>query len=416
MKKIIYLKGYFMKKLQISLCALLALGCISQSAQANLMQDQLSQLSVQAVALRDQATTYVQAYPKAFMGAAAGITAASLYFRSKAHQPERGIKLADNYKGNLLRKDIIDEKLQNGYHKDCLKRFDYRKLIEDGAHVFNERKNNPNQYIQYTKLIEVIELSWFLYSLTMYKNQDVTRGMMVVEDNDGTIYNFLKNYVDTKNPDAEYSFFKKISFNRYAYERYSTHFPKSKTRQYGIDIRDESGNRFAVLPGGQTHILFGKADNGHTFIKFERDGLYALDGWFQHALTATTAVGRKVPVFGGFFGSNDYESSSKEHVPSDIKKEAAKLGRNEKTISALANACAKNQRKYKSLIEKINQRYPFLADEKKRFGNEAIITERDLTLSEYYKEHRSEAELEQIRSIIDEYQQTLNQRNQQAQD
>jgi hypothetical protein len=398
-----------MKKLQISLCTLLTLGCISQSAEAMFSRDQLS---TQALALRNQAATYLQSHPtetKAF-GAAGILAAAALYkYSTRAPEPKRGIRLASYYDGNILRGDIIGPKLQNGNHKDCLTELpkalgvtDYRDLIKEGGRVFNQIQTNPETSID-TK--DIVQLSWFLYSLTMYKNQDFSRGMMVIEDNDDVIYNYLKHYVKSKNPNAENSFFKKASlFNSYAYERYSTHFPKNKTRQYGIDIRlDASGKRFAVLPGGQTHLLFGKAAKDLTFIKFERDGLYILDGWVQHVLTAIAAVGRKLPICGGLFGSNDLESSSKEHMPSDIKKDAAKLDRNEETISALMNACKKNSRKYKNLINTIKYKYPFLADEKKRFGNEAIITEQALTFSKYY-DNPITTELEGIYSTVDYYQ------------
>ena len=235
--------------------------------------------------------------------------------------------------------------------------------------------------------------------------------------------------MDQKNSNAQKSSLRKVSFNPYAYPRVSTHFPKSQkagNRQYGIDMRfDDSGTCQSVLAGGQNHLVFGKTDNGHTFIKFEQHGLYFWDGWLQHALGVIPTMGRKLPIIGKLlFGSNEYEGARKEHMPDDIKKAAKEAGLQRfKTISDIKQECLSHpvrinengseyitlglNPKYRNLYNLIAQKYPFLEDEGKRFGNEAIITERDLTLSRYYDENVSEEEKQHIRSIVDLYQRVL---------
>jgi hypothetical protein len=247
------------------------------------------------------------------------------------------------------------------------------KTILDGGKqpAFNRQK-----YMQ-----DIVNVLWCLYAIAVTKDQGFTHGVIVIEDPNQKLYNYFLEYVKHVNPSG---LTKKVtaSTNPYAYARISTHFAdaQKKYTQYGIDIRlEDNGKAKELLPGNGTHLLFGRLDSTHFFIKMEDHGLYIKDGFVGHVGGFISSVGRKVgAALTG--GKTEDPLARKEHVPTAIKKEYEKICKDNKlsakakTIKDMVVQSSKDGVLI-SFVSKLAGRYDHLP---LRYGNEVILMQQDL--------------------------------------
>ncbi len=175
-----------------------------------------------------------------------------------------------------------------------------KSSIEKGLElipVIISNEYNKDKKSDILKLKDVLSFCWGLFHLTTEKGFGFDQGMLVVEDRDGLIFDFL-------------------SHSGWSYQRISSHYEflnkKLKSNQYGIDflgnmtedgdwIVEKSKNKYShflnmglsplpLLPAKKSHILFGQLSKGsmlelkssYTFIRFEDYGLSTVNNLFEH--------------------------------------------------------------------------------------------------------------------------------------
>lgn len=140
---------------------------------------------------------------------------------------------------------------------------------------------------------------WYLYSKALQKNCTFEEGTFVIEDPNSTLFNFLKN-------------------TGYAYKRPSSHFQEYQQDHYGVSLEG--------LPGNKRHILFGKLDATHMYLKPENYGLEIaqLPG---HTMEYIVAQMRKIELVRKFchLTPDTAEMYRKEHLDPLIYNDTIKL-------------------------------------------------------------------------------------------
>lgn len=259
-------------------------------------------------------------------------------------------------------------------------KFDYFSRIERGKEVFDavfQGQIYSHSFDRITYLNNIIALMWYFYAIVIEKDQGFTSGVMILEDNDQKIYQFLHHYIKQVNPKRLLRR-SLISMNPYGYSRRSTHFPRDQEKfiQYGIDIRFtpyQKAQQF--LPAFRTHILFGRLNHGLTFVKFERHGLYAKDGFVGHAFGFLNHVIKQ--TISKFVARKERSLERKEYMPEWVKQECRKLGlkmSNIKKIRDIVQIHHKDQR-LNDFIARLAQKYDHLG---MRYGGEVILSRAEM--------------------------------------
>jgi hypothetical protein len=113
-----------------------------------------------------------------------------------------------------------------------------------------------------------VGLIWYLEKLALAKGLSVREGMYLIEDPQNRVLEWLKEVPGV-------------------YERYSSHFPGSRNKQFGLDISGDSAecDERLTLPHGNRHLLFGAVDDQFTFIEPQLHGIKKWRDWVRHGIS-----------------------------------------------------------------------------------------------------------------------------------
>ena len=202
------------------------------------------------------------------------------------------------------------------------------RWIEQGEHYAHQLFNTDQEIaLPFGQELEpILSLIWYFYMKAYEKGQAFEQGAFMIEDPDDRLYDLLMRYAQKKNNDIKTMAPVKISSNKYAYKRLSSHLKHSRSEDdpahYGIDIRlADNARPVPYLPTLKKHLLFGKVKLPYSekkllFIKPEDAGLYYADGALDHGLDFVISLGRKTAP--SLFGSDDEARYRKERIPKEI--------------------------------------------------------------------------------------------------
>lgn len=261
-----------------------------------------------------------------------------------------------------------------------------RPLVKRYPFFINQGKNcalavldgslSKKPFVRQAYLNNIISFAWYLYAIAIQKGQGFTSGVIVIEDNDQRVYDFLYEYVQQVNPK---NLFRRslISLNPYAYSRQSTHFPSDQRTfvQYGIDARFFAHQKAQrLLPGSKTHLLFGRLAHGLTFVKFERYGLYFKDGFIGHAVGLVRHIGGR--VMSHIVTREEKALHKKEYIPAWVKSACKSLPfKNQpRAIKDIVQLKGTDNR-LDSLVTHLAAKYDHL---QMRHGEEVIISRKEM--------------------------------------
>lgn len=255
----------------------------------------------------------------------------------------------------------------------------YHSFINHGksiAHAVVDGSLSVQTFDRKKYLNNIISFAWYLYAIAIEKGQGFTSGVMVIQDSDQAVYNFLYEYVRQVNP-KNLMRRSLISLNPYGYSRQSTHFPSDQKKfiQYGIDIRFSTHQKAQrLLPASKAHILFGRLGRGLTFIKFERHGLYLKDGFVGHTIGFLRHIAGR--AFSYVVSQQDKALHRKEYIPEWIKSACKGFLFKKKpaSIRDIVQASYTDAR-FNPLVLRIAEKYDHL---EMRHGGEVIISRKEI--------------------------------------
>ncbi len=252
---------------------------------------------------------------------------------------------------------------------------------------------NPEDYLQ-----NIATFLSYLFKLAVEKGQGFEEGTFLVEDPQGSIYNFLDKYPEasdrTSSHLVEY-------FQRKYPEKVTTHAGKKATRVRGIDVVQDVnlynpfGESMIPTQGGKRHLFFMRVGD-YTLIKPENWGTSWSD-ILPHGYEFVVAQARKTPALQAYFGTDDEPNYRKERIPGKLLnhyKEIVGIYPNSDELTARAKAYgihemvdnlqrikqdqnidASIRQKARLLFEVIQGDYDHLDV---RIGREVIITQDEL--------------------------------------
>lgn len=172
-------------------------------------------------------------------------------------------------------------------------------------------------------LKSIVDLQWHLYKEALLKGNAFSSGVVRVIEPDRKMMHMMENYVKFVNPKydaagtSRAAIMAKDGFSRSG--RMSSHFHGTveDNRIYGIDVTFDGKYDPNLLPiTTKRHILFGRLDDGTTFIKLEQRSTT-----FNFSdLSGIRHVGDFIETRVEKLRGNTKETKRKEHVSKKIKK------------------------------------------------------------------------------------------------
>ncbi len=128
----------------------------------------------------------------------------------------------------------------------------------------------------------IIALQWFLYAQALLENDKFLSAMVVIPDQNLSLFYFLDGYAELIAP--RYRLYSALSMHslcqpnaRTQITRHWKHKKLFKDSAFGISFLNEDKKPEFILPLNNAHIVFGTLENHMTFIKWQKKGLHSID-------------------------------------------------------------------------------------------------------------------------------------------
>jgi|GEM_PF-5608715 len=271
-----------------------------------------------------------------------------------------------------------------------------KKIMSDKevlAAIFKGKKTIKSEK-QEDEMNAIIGLNWALYNIAISKGEKFDEGTFVIINKDKTLYQFLFDYMQKRNPKltgkVKDDIANHAADNAFAYSRESSHFKHLQKLypHYGIDIRFNNDNKeyaptSALLPAEKRHILLGVLDenSGKFLLKPENYGLNKDEFWF-HAwdYLMTRGIDNDIPNYRkeripkAFLKEFKQAVTKDNFLSLDDKNELINMSKIE-GIKTLVSRKALTSEKLSDLKQKYEKLYDHIEH---RTGREVIIDDADI--------------------------------------